>query len=142
VIGHGRRRKQAHDEHHDWIRIRRGICQLCGKAITFLPVFSLPYTHYSLIARSAALRLHCVEGCSWEASAPPLKDPHRVVAPSSVRRWFRDLDSSRPPFSALRRTVQAINQWIRDGQLLPFGDGHLSWPIVYPLLHRYWPLRI
>lgn len=51
VIGHGRRRKQAHDEHHDWIRIRRGICRACGKTITFLPVFSLPYTHYSLIAR-------------------------------------------------------------------------------------------
>ena len=26
IIGHGRRRKQAHDEYHDWIGIRRGRC--------------------------------------------------------------------------------------------------------------------
>jgi hypothetical protein len=142
VIGHGRRRKQAHDEHHDWIQIRRGVCRSCGKTITFLPPFSLPYCHYSLIARSAALRRYFVEGCSWEAAAPPLKDPNRVAAPASLRRWFRDLDSSRPPFSFLRRTVQAIHQWIRDGQLFHYRDGHLSWPTVCPLLHRYWPLRI
>ena len=35
IIGHGRRRKQAHDEHHDWIGIRRGFCNLCGKTFTF-----------------------------------------------------------------------------------------------------------
>ena len=69
VIGHGRRRKQAHDEHHDWIGIRRGICRACRKTITFLPAFSLPYTHYSLIARSEALRRFFVEGCSWEKAA-------------------------------------------------------------------------
>src|SRR5258708_2837243 len=28
IIGHGRRRKQAHDEDHDWIQIRRGLCGL------------------------------------------------------------------------------------------------------------------
>ena len=27
IVGHGRRRKQAHDEHHDWISIRRGRCE-------------------------------------------------------------------------------------------------------------------
>jgi hypothetical protein len=42
---------QAHDEDHDWIRIRRGCYNLCGKTFTFLPPFSLPYSHYSLIAR-------------------------------------------------------------------------------------------
>src|ERR1700687_5997812 len=72
VVGHGRRRKQAHDEEHDWITIRRGICRPCGKTITFLPVFSLPYSHYSLIDRSLALRRYFVEGCSWEAAAPPV----------------------------------------------------------------------
>jgi hypothetical protein len=51
IIGHGRRRKQAHDEHHDWIGIRRGRCSNCGTTFTFLPLFSLPYTHFSLLAR-------------------------------------------------------------------------------------------
>src|SRR5271156_1020508 len=44
IIGHGRRRKQARDEHHDWIGIRRGRCPGCGRTFTFLPCFSLPYT--------------------------------------------------------------------------------------------------
>ena len=142
VIGHGRRRKQAHDEHHDWITIRRGLCRPCGTTITFLPVFSLPYSHYSLIARSEALRRYFIEGCSWEAAAPLVKDPNRVADSSSLRRWFRALDSSRPPFSFLRRTVQAIDQWIRSGQILRYSDLPSSWATVCPLLHRFWPLRI
>src|SRR5215831_20022047 len=40
IIGHGRRRRQAHDEYHDWIAIRRGRCNRCGKTFTFLPPFS------------------------------------------------------------------------------------------------------
>jgi hypothetical protein len=142
VVGHGRRRKQAHDEGHDWITIRRGICRPCGKTITFLPVFSLPYSHYSLIARSEALRRFFVEGCSWEKAAPPVKDPHRIADPSTLRRWFQALDSSRPIFSSLRRTLQALDHRIRGGQVFRYRDGELSWPTVFPLLHYFWPLRI
>ena len=61
IVGHGRRRKQAHDEYHDWIEIRRGRCPGCGKTFTFLPLFSFPYTHYSLLARCQALRRRFVE---------------------------------------------------------------------------------
>jgi hypothetical protein len=142
VVGHGRRRKQAHDEYHDWIGIRRGICRPCGKTITFLPVFSLPYSHYSLIARSEALRRYFVEGCSGEAAAPTVKDPNRVADPSTLRRWFRALDSSRPPFSFLRRTLPALDRWIRGGEVLGHGDWQLSWPTVCRFLHHFWPLRI
>jgi hypothetical protein len=116
VVGHGRRRKQAHDEEHDWITIRRGICRPCGKTITFLPLFSLPYSHYSLIARSAALRRFFVDGRSWEQAAPPVKDPHRIADPSTLRRWFQALDSSRPLFSSLRRLLPALDQGICCGQ--------------------------
>jgi Domain of unknown function (DUF6431) len=70
IVGHGRRRKQAHDQVHDWIPIRRGLCNLCGKTFTFLPPFSPPYGHYSFIARSQALQRYFREGCSWEAAAP------------------------------------------------------------------------
>jgi hypothetical protein len=142
IIGHGRRQKQAHDEHHDWITIRRGLCRPCQMTITFLPVFSLPYTHYSLIARSEALRRYFVEGCSWEAAAPLVKDPHRVADSSTLRRWFQVLDSSQPSFSFLRRTVQAFDRCIRSGQVFRHGDGPPSWPTVFPFLHRFWPLRI
>src|ERR1019366_7579185 len=29
IIGHGRRKKQAHDQHRDWIWVRRGRCPPC-----------------------------------------------------------------------------------------------------------------
>jgi hypothetical protein len=142
VVGHGRRRKQAHDEHHDWIQIRRGACGICGKTITFLPPFSLPYSHYSLIARSEALRRYFIGGCGWEAAAPTVKDPNRLADSSTLRRWFRSLDCSRPSFSFLRRTVAAVDRWIRTGTVLRNGRWPLSWPAIFPLLHSFWPLRI
>jgi hypothetical protein len=142
IVGHGRRRKQAHDEDHDWIQIRRGLCNLCGKTFTFLPPFSPPYCHYSLIARSQALRRYFVEGCSWETAAPAVKDPDRVADPSTLRRWFRSLDSSQPPFSALRRTMLAISAWLGRAELLVHDSLPLRRHTVYPFLARFWPLRI
>jgi hypothetical protein len=96
---------------------------VCHKTITFLPAISLPNTHYSLIARSEALRRSFVFLGSGGA---PVKDPPP--------------DSSRPPFS--RRTVQALGQWIQGGKVLRHGDGLLFWPTVFSLLHRFWALRI
>ena len=142
VVGHGRRHKQAHDEHHDWIEIRRGVCQSCGKTITFLPMFSPPYTHYSLIARSEALRRYFIEGCSWETAAPPLKDPNRVADPATLRRWFRSLDSSQPPFSFLRRMMPAISAWVSRSETVVHGSLPLRWHSIFPFLARFWPLRL
>lgn len=142
IIGHGRRRKQAHDQTHDWIRIRRGRCPLCHKTFTFLPPFSPPYTHYSLLARSEALRRYFVDRCSWEAAAPVVKDPNRVADPSTLRRWFRDLDSSPTPYSFLRKTVEAVSRWLARGEILRHGWLQLSWRTVVPFLQQLWPLRL
>jgi hypothetical protein len=142
IVGHGRRRKQAHDEDHDWILTRRGRCRPCHKTFTFLPQFSLPYTHYSLIARSQALRRHFLEGCSWEAAAPMVKDPNRIAAASTLRRWFHSLDVSRPPFSVLRGTLQAISHWLSRKEVLVLDGLPLSWPALFPFLARFWPLRL
>ena len=142
IVGHGRRRKQAHDEHHDWIGIRRGLCNLCGKTFTFLPPFSPPYCHYSLIARSQALRRYFVEGCCWEAAAPAVKDPDRVADPSTLRRWFRSLDSSLPAFSYLRRTMLAISAWTGRTEDLVHDSLPLRWHTTFAFLARFWPLRI
>ncbi|MGA7926249.1 MAG: DUF6431 domain-containing protein [Candidatus Sulfotelmatobacter sp.] len=62
IIGHGRRRKQAHDEHHDWIWIHRGRCIDCGMTFTFLPLFSLPTLQP--FGRCQALQRRFVEHCS------------------------------------------------------------------------------
>jgi len=141
IIGHGRRRKQAHDESHDWISIRRGICKLCETTFTFLPWFSLPYTHYSLLARSQALRLRFVERRPWEASSPLVKDPDRLAAPSTLRRWFGSLDSS-PSFSFLRKTLKAVSGWLARGELVDHRGLRLSWPTVAAFLQVLWPLRL
>ncbi len=142
IIGHGRRRKQAHDEDHDWIQIRRGLCSLCGKTFTFLPPFSPPYSHYSLIARSQALRRYFLLDYTWEAAAPAGKDPDRIADPSTVRRWFRSLDSSRPPFSFLRDIMRDVNVWLSRAETLVHDSLALRWPTVFPFLLRFWPLRL
>jgi hypothetical protein len=142
IIGHGRRRKQAHDEDHDWIQIRRGRCSLCGKTFTFLPPFSPPYCHYSLIARSQALQRYFVERCSWEASAPTIRDPDRVADPSTLRRWFRSLDCSRPAFSFLRPTLRVLIQALDAGDRLGHGCLRLCRQTLFPCLNRLWPLRL
>ena len=139
IVGHGRRSKQAHDENHDWIQYHRGICNLCGLTFTFLPTFSLPYTHYSLVARSEVLRRRFVEHRTWESAAPPLKDPDRVPDPSTLRRWCRSLDSSRPAFSFLRRTLETVEECLARGDPLVHGSLRLAWPTVFPFLRVVWP---
>ena len=140
IIGHGRRRKQAHDEHHDWIGIRRGRCPSCGKTFTFLPLFSLPYTHYSLPARCQALRRRFAEHCSWEEAVPTLKDPNRVPDPSTLRRWAHGLDRSQPALSFLRQTLACMAHWLTRGDLNEQEAGPWSW--LTPVLQILWPLRL
>jgi hypothetical protein len=142
IVGHGRRRKQAHDEHHDWIEIRRGICSRCGKTFTFLPPFSLPYTHYSLLARSQALRFYFVEHCSLESAAPTVTDPDRVADPSTLRRWFRNLDCAQPSFSFLRSTLTAAARFLASGEMIRHDALPLSWPTMALFLQLLWPLRL
>jgi hypothetical protein len=110
IIGHGRRRKQAHDEYHDWIGIRRGRCAGCGTTFTFLPLLSLPYTHFSLLARCQALRQRFVEHCSWEKAAPKLRDADRVPDASTVRRWSGGLDGSRLELSFFRQILTRVTR--------------------------------
>jgi hypothetical protein len=138
INGHGWRRKQAHDASHDWIKYRRGLCKFCKQTLTFLPAFSLPYTHYSLVARSQVLRRRFVEQCSWESAAPPLKDPNRVPDPSTLRRWCRSLDSS-PAFSCLHRMLEAVEQGLAPEEQLAYGSLRLAWPTLFCFLRVFWP---
>ena len=140
IVGHGRRRKQAHDEHHDWIRIRRGRCGGCGTTFTFLPVFSLPYTHYSLLARCQALLRRFVEHCSWEKALPKLQDPDRLPDPSTVRRWSSGLDCSHPAPSFLSQTVSHVAHWLMRSHQADGEAGPLRW--ITPVLKDLWPLRL
>jgi len=86
IIGHGRRHKQAHDQQHDWIWIRRGRCVPCRKTFTVLPAWSPPFGHYSLRCRQQAWE-SARESGSWEQSVPDVRDPNRLPDPSTVGRW-------------------------------------------------------
>jgi len=140
IIGHGRRRKQAHDEHHDWIEIRRGLCPLCRRTFTFLPLLSLPYSHYSLLARVQALRRRFTEQCPWEDAAPTLKDPDRIPDASTLRRWSAGIDRSRPAASFRSQTFARLVHWLRrdtpaDPQAAPLST-------LKRILQVLWPLRL
>ena len=87
ITGHGRRRKQAHDEGHDWIWIRRGVCRPCGLTFTILPHWSPPYGQYSFRCREQAWEATANNGSAWEQSAPQTKDPNRLPDPATLRRW-------------------------------------------------------
>ena len=140
IVGHGRRRKQAHDEHHDWIGIRRGRCAGCGTTFTFLPLFSLPYTHFSLLARCQALLRRFVELCSWEKATPKLKDADRVADSSTVRRWSEGLDCTRLRPSFIDQVLARVTHWLVRGAQSEVASDLLSG--LTPTLKMLWPLRL
>jgi len=88
IIGHGRRRKQAHDRRHGWIWIRRGRCRPCRKTFTILPDWAAPSGHYSLHCRRQACG-RIAAGDSAEQAAPLCKVLTRLPDPSTVRRWVQ-----------------------------------------------------
>jgi hypothetical protein len=140
IVGHGRRRKQAHDEYHDWIDIRRGRCVQCGTTFTFLPLFSLPYTHYSLLARCQALLQRFVAHCSWDKAVPKFKDSDRLPDPSTVRRWSVGLDASQPALSFLRQTIARVTCWLTVAEQRQDEAAVHGW--LAPALETLRPLRL
>ena len=88
IIGHGQRRKQAHDQCHDWIWVRRGICHPCSQTFTILPDWLAPSGHFSLRCRQQACE-SIAAGASVEQAAPHCKDPSRSPDPSTLHRWAR-----------------------------------------------------
>jgi hypothetical protein len=87
IIGHGRRRRQAHDQDHQHIWIRRGFCRPCQKTFTVLPDWSPPSGHYSLHCRQQAWELLRQADATWERSVPDVSAASRSPEPSTVRRW-------------------------------------------------------
>src|ERR1017187_10509592 len=86
-----------------------------GTTFTFLPVFSLPYTHFSLLARCQALQQRFAEHCSWEKALPKLKDADRLPDPSTVRRWSTGVEFTRPALFFFRQTVACVTHWLSRG---------------------------
>jgi hypothetical protein len=88
----GHRRKQAHDEHHDWIGIRRGRCVDCGKTFTFLPLLSL-LTRITACWRAAR---HC--SCA-------LRDIVRGKSRSCWRDFTGEDDANAPKVAIINKRM-------------------------------------
>jgi hypothetical protein len=86
IIGHGRRLRLAHDDQHESIWVRRGICRPCRRTFTFLPDWLVPLGHFSLRCRQQACE-RIGAGDTAEQAAPNCKDASRSPDASTVRRW-------------------------------------------------------
>jgi Domain of unknown function (DUF6431) len=88
LIGHGRRRRRAHDALHTWIWIHRRICKLCRRTVTLLPDWLIPGGHYSLHARQQAAQL-AEQARRLEDCVPDSGDGEHYADLSTVRRWLQ-----------------------------------------------------
>jgi hypothetical protein len=86
IIGHGRRLRQAHDDCHERIWVRRGICHPCGKTFTILPEWLAPSAPFTLRCRQQACE-QIATGVPVEQAASHCQDPSRSPDPSTLRRW-------------------------------------------------------
>jgi hypothetical protein len=103
-------------------------------------VFSLPYTHFSLLARCQALQQRFAEHCSWEKALPKLKDADRLPDPSTVRRWSIDVEFTQPALSFLSQIVTRVTRWLSRGRQVLDQTSPLSW--IAPAFEVLWPLRL
>jgi len=86
IIGHGRRLRPAHDDRHEAIWVRRGICHPCRTTFTILPDWLAPSAPFTLRCRQQACA-NIAAGASVEQAAPHCQDPFRLPDPSTLRRW-------------------------------------------------------
>jgi len=86
IVGHGRRLRSAHDDLHQRIWVRRGICRPCRKTFTILPDWLVPAAPFTLCCRQLSCERLAV-GDSTDEAAPHCQDPSRSPDPSTLRRW-------------------------------------------------------
>src|SRR6266850_2580070 len=106
IIGHGQRLRQAHDDQHEHIWVRRGICHPCGKAFTILPDWLAPSAPFSLHCRQQACE-SIAAGDSVEQAAPHCQDPSRSPDPSTLRRWAH-------------RRLLSVCSWLKAGAIAEY----------------------
>jgi hypothetical protein len=103
-------------------------------------VYSLPYTHYSLVARCQTLLRRFMEHCSWERAVSKFKDADRVPDSSTVRRWSKGLDCSQPALSFLPHTLTRVAHWLERGE--PGVQKAAPLPWIISALEVLWPMRV
>jgi len=103
IVGHGRRLRQAHDDCHERIWVRRGICRPCHRTFTILADWLVPSAPFTLRCRQQACE-NIAAGASVEQAAPDCKDPSRSPDPSTLRRWAQ-------------RRLLSVCRWVKAGAI-------------------------
>jgi len=105
IVGHGQRLRQAHDDRHDRIWVRRGICRPCRKTFTTLPDWLMPSARFTLHCRQQACERMAASETAEQAT-PHCKDPAHLPDASTVRRW-------------VQRRLISLWCWIKAGVIHP-----------------------
>ena len=103
----------------------------CGTTFTFLPLFSLPYTHSACWRAARHLLRRFVEHCSGRRRCRSSRIADRLPDASTVRRWSRGLDCSQPALSLSRpdrhahsSLAGALSPWrLRNGAIVLDNSG-------------------
>ncbi len=114
IIGHGQRLRQAHDDRHERIWARRGMCRPCHKTFTILPDWLAPSAPFTLRCRQQACE-NIAAGASVEQAAPHCKDPSHSPDPSTLRRWAQ-------------RRLLSVCCWVKAGVIV--GEHFLRAPTI------------
>jgi hypothetical protein len=75
-------------------------------------------------------------------AAPTVKDPGRVADPSTLRRWFRSLDSSQRRFCSYAGSCSPLSARLGRTETLLHDSLPLRWQTIFPFLAQFWPLRL
>jgi len=87
IIGHGRRLRQANDDKHQRVWVRRGICRSCRQTFTILPERLIPFAPFTLRCRKQACD-RISAGDVAEHAAPHCRDPSRLPDPDMTMRYL------------------------------------------------------
>ena len=75
-----------------------------------------------------------------EKAVPKLKDADRVPDASTIRRWWKGLDSFQPAVSFVRQTMACVTGWLGRGTQRDLRPEPLPWMVS--VLEVLWPLRL
>lgn len=90
-----------------WIRVRRYLCEACGRTVSLLPEFALPYLRSSVTVIALFLLARLFLGKTLKAALPPASPYQR--GQSWVRRFRAHAESLSAALSALTDPPPAQN---------------------------------
>jgi len=102
------------------IRVRRYLCLLCGRTVSLLPEFVLPYLRFTIRVIGLFLVARLLDGRTLTEAAGAAFQPHMPYQRGQfwVRRFQRQAQALCAPLASLTRPVTAKDSQTRALQML------------------------